>query len=305
MSIRIMSAVWDSKRYDASTLVVLLAMADYANDEDNTCRPSIGRLADKSRLSQRQVMRILGKLKSDGTITPVGEFPTRTGSPIVIYRINLEALKGDTMSPLPTPKGDIGDTLKGDIQGMERVSPMSYDPLLGPSLEPSVVGTAPAPSPAAAPTEPEASAPVQTLPTAPEAPVAASWWEAPAPALTPNLKNLAQQPPVALYRDVFLRYPSKPQMTLLMAHGITDLRRWSATLQHWCGRGWSPTNIAGMLDLYDHPERLQERTVAPAAASRPAAAVLHPAAMTRTADGFDDWLAELSRTDNAHLHGAA
>lgn len=294
MSIRIMSAVWDSKRYDASTLVVLLAMADYANDEDNTCRPSIGRLADKSRLSQRQVMRILGKLKSDGTITPVGEFPTRTGSPIVIYRINLEALKGDMVSPLPTPKGDIGDTLKGDIGGMERVTPMSYDPSLGPSLDPSVVGTAPTPSPAApAATEPEASAP------------AASWWEAPAPAPAPTPKNLVQQPPVALYRDVFLRYPSKPQMTLLMAHGITDLRRWSATLQHWCGRGWSPTNIAGMLDLYDHPERLQERTVAPTAASRPAAAVLHPAAMTRTADGFDDWLAELSRTDNAHLHGAA
>jgi hypothetical protein len=110
-------------------------------------------------------------------------------------------------------------------------------------------------------------------------------------------------PVVAMYRDAFLRYPSKPQMVYLLAADITDLRRWHNVLTLWVGKGWSLTNLTGMIDLYQNPERLRELTsYQPPAPIRPA---LHPQAIQRTADGFDDWLAELSRTDNAHLHGAA
>ena len=131
-----------------------------------------------------------------------------------------------------------------------------------------------------------------------------AWYEAEPPApstpstpsTTPTVKSLTAQPPIAMYRDAFLRYPSKPQMALIMGHGIDDLRRWRAVLALWCGRGWSPTNIAGMLDLYDHPERLEDRQRPPAAAQRPTpAAPATPGADPVWQQSWDEWIAELSR----------
>ena len=290
MSIRLMSAVWDSRRYESGTLLVLLAMADYANDEDATCHPSIRRLADKSRLSDRQVSRILSNLKDDGVITPVGERPTAQGRPIVVYRINVGALrkgdicdnKGDTMSPLDPAKGDICDA-KGDICDTLKVTPMSYDPSIGPSYDPSIEEGAATPPP----------------PTAADPP---SWFEdvpepepqqPPAPP-TPTTKALTQHPTVAMYRDVFLRYPSRPQMSLLMAHGVDDLRRWNDVLTVWVGRGWSPNNLQGMLDLYNNPRRISE--LRSSYTPRPTQAQAQPPRFAQErAPDFADWLAELSR----------
>ena len=282
-----MTAVWDAQRYEAGTLLVLLAMADYANDEDHTCHPSIGRLAQKSRLSERQVSRILVRLKDDGVISPVGEKPTTQGRPIVVYRINTDALskgdisaaKGDTMSPLEMAKGDIG-AAKGDIGDTLNMTPMSYDPSEEPSIEPSVEEGAGTAQPAAA--EPPA------------------WYEAEpptpsTPSTTSTVRSLSQQPPIAIYRDIVERYPSKPQMRLIMTHGVDDLRRWRAILAHWIGRGWSPTNIAGMLDLYDHPERLEERQRPPAPRPSPLAPAPTPGADPVWQQSWDEWIAELSR----------
>jgi hypothetical protein len=146
MSIKIMTLVWSSQLYSSGTLLVLLAMADHAGDEDWTCRPSVAALAKKARLTDRQVHRILRKMTKDGVISAVGKHPTHAGSPIVVYRINAETLsKGVKMSPIRHgAKGDIGDTgaalsmtsetAKGDIGDVLRVTPVSYDPSLEPSL---------------------------------------------------------------------------------------------------------------------------------------------------------------------------
>ena len=143
MSIKVMTDVWASKLYSSGTLLVLLAMADYADDRC-TCRPSVSSLAQKARLTDRQVQRILRKLEADGAITTVGKYPTRTGSPIAIYQINLVMLsKGVKMSPIEnSAKGDIctlrrvtSETTKGDIRSGRRVTPMSPDPSLDPSEE--------------------------------------------------------------------------------------------------------------------------------------------------------------------------
>lgn len=293
MSIRIMTAVWDSQRYDAGTLLVLLAMADYANDEERTCHPSASRLAARSRLSRRQVMRILERLKTDGVITPVGEHAVRNGSPIVIYRIETDVLakcdigvnKCDMVSHLPA-EIVANVTLKCDMDVTPGVTPMSHDPLEEPSIEPLVE---------------EEGAGAPPPPPTPEPAMMAGCESEPQPPAPTTPKNLVQQPPVAMYRDTFLRYPSKPQMVMLMAHDIADLRRWRTVLELWMGRGWSPTNISGMLDLYDHPERITERTAPPSA--KPAAqrqpAYLHPDAATRSAPGWDEWLAELSKPAGA------
>ena len=138
------------------------------------------------------------------------------------------------------------------------------------------------------------------MPAQPTAADPPAWYEAEpstpsTPSTTPTVKSLTAQPPIAMYRDAFLRYPSKPQMALIMAHGIDDLRRWRAVLALWCGRGWALTNIAGMLDLYDHPERLEERQRPPQPASARPAPPPTPGADPVWQQSWDEMIAEYSR----------
>jgi hypothetical protein len=59
-----MSKVWDHPSVqDRTTLLVMLALADFANDE-GWCWPSMATIAKRSRSSERQVRRILEKLNA-------------------------------------------------------------------------------------------------------------------------------------------------------------------------------------------------------------------------------------------------
>lgn len=74
MSIRIMTAVWDSPCTEPHTLLLLLALADWCN-EQGECWPSVPTLAKKSRQSERncrlhlrrlETLEILDKLEGRG-----------------------------------------------------------------------------------------------------------------------------------------------------------------------------------------------------------------------------------------------
>lgn len=68
MNIRIMSAVWhDATQYKEGTLLVLLALADWANDE-GWCWPSVRQIAAKARLQERQAYNVIRQLESDGVV---------------------------------------------------------------------------------------------------------------------------------------------------------------------------------------------------------------------------------------------
>ena len=58
MSVRIISQVWKLSKLQGGALLVLLAIADFANDE-GMAYPSISTLAQKARLSKRHSQRIL------------------------------------------------------------------------------------------------------------------------------------------------------------------------------------------------------------------------------------------------------
>jgi hypothetical protein len=69
MSIRVMTAVWDrATEYAKGELLVLLALADWANDAGE-CWPSVPKIAQKSRLTERQTYKVLKQLQADGVIT--------------------------------------------------------------------------------------------------------------------------------------------------------------------------------------------------------------------------------------------
>ena len=67
MSIKIMSQVWAESQQDGGNLLVLLAIADFADDW-GVSFPSVLTLAKKSRLSESSVHRILRHLQDSGEL---------------------------------------------------------------------------------------------------------------------------------------------------------------------------------------------------------------------------------------------
>lgn len=67
MSIKVMSSVWDSSEQSGSALLLLLALADFA-DEDGYCWPTTETLAQKIRMSMRTVLRMVEQLESAGEL---------------------------------------------------------------------------------------------------------------------------------------------------------------------------------------------------------------------------------------------
>lgn len=67
MSIRVLSAVWDDATVGRRDLLVLLALADHA-DDTGRCYPSLDRIALKARLGRRSTIDAIKRLESSGHI---------------------------------------------------------------------------------------------------------------------------------------------------------------------------------------------------------------------------------------------
>lgn len=67
MSIQVMTHVWEHSQHKGSELLMLLALSDYA-DEHGWSYPSVGRLAKRTRLSERTVQYVLRKLVQSGEV---------------------------------------------------------------------------------------------------------------------------------------------------------------------------------------------------------------------------------------------
>ena len=116
MSVKIMARVWAHSRQKGGELLVMLALADFANDAGESW-PSIPTLADKSRLAERQTRRVLRNLESAGEIRRVGTnggrnrrnhyFITVTENPDKITLLKKQGLNNpvicDTKTLSPTP----------------------------------------------------------------------------------------------------------------------------------------------------------------------------------------------------------
>jgi hypothetical protein len=60
-----MSAVWERDDLDASERLVMLSLADHA-DDDGVCYPSIARLCKRTSMSDRGVQKVLARLQERG-----------------------------------------------------------------------------------------------------------------------------------------------------------------------------------------------------------------------------------------------
>lgn len=83
MSIRKMAEVWERSQHSATHLLMLLAIADFA-DDDGRAYPSVASLARKCRMKPRNAQMIIAALRNSGElIIRVGEGPKGTN----LYRI--------------------------------------------------------------------------------------------------------------------------------------------------------------------------------------------------------------------------
>lgn len=118
------------RAYEAGTLLVLLAMADWANDDGGHIFPRIETLAKKARLSERGTQYALARLKRDGTLEQTS--PARQHRPAE-YRIVLEKLGCSICTP--EARGAIGDNpgVQSATPGVQSTTAYIDEPLQEPS----------------------------------------------------------------------------------------------------------------------------------------------------------------------------
>lgn len=68
MSIRMMAEVWDNGPSNQGELLVLLALADFA-DDDGFCWPSVAAIASKARIEERSARRVIRRLEEAGWLS--------------------------------------------------------------------------------------------------------------------------------------------------------------------------------------------------------------------------------------------
>lgn len=92
MSISLMTDVW-KLTLQAPRKMVLLALADNANDDGTDCWPSVGKLVEKCSMSERAVQGHLAALEEDGYIKRHERLGRSNKFTIHVDRIRLEILQ--------------------------------------------------------------------------------------------------------------------------------------------------------------------------------------------------------------------
>lgn len=155
MSIKLMSLVWE-KALSHSEQSILLAMADYADDDGRNCYPSYERLAWKTGYSTRQVTRIIKGLCASGILAILRPSTQHQSTHYWIRldkAVNKEPFSIDKVSSLTD--SSIDKMSSQEIQGRHlehpgwtsatsRVDMVSTDPLVNHHIEPSVTTSLPA-----------------------------------------------------------------------------------------------------------------------------------------------------------------
>jgi hypothetical protein len=109
MSMRMMTQVWERSQHKGRELLLMLAIADNANDQ-GTAYPSLHTLAKKTRITRRNVIFLVKKLIRSGELrVEVGRGPRRTH----IYHVAIE--DGENFSPRMKSRGETQRPLDGEI----------------------------------------------------------------------------------------------------------------------------------------------------------------------------------------------
>lgn len=125
-----MSIVWECSRAKASELLVLLAIADCANDDGTDAYPSLPKLAQKSRMTARGVQYVIERLEALGEIRVRRERGRNHVNHYDVLVENLQSLR-------------VSENMQTDAENMNTATgkherAIASDPSVHPSLDPSV-----------------------------------------------------------------------------------------------------------------------------------------------------------------------
>lgn len=96
MSVRTMAAVWERSQHSGTNLLMLLAIADFA-DDDGRAYPAVPTLARKCRMKERNAQYILSELVESAELTiQRGKGPRGSN----VYRIKLASLGVQHSAPV-------------------------------------------------------------------------------------------------------------------------------------------------------------------------------------------------------------
>jgi hypothetical protein len=130
MSIKVATQVWNGSRHKSGDLLVLLALADHADDQGKAW-PGIPLLARKARLSERHTRRCLNRLVSS---CEVEILPNAAPSGRNLYHIRLDRLTPDNLST-GTSASDAVTPVSNNTDTGDRAAAPTY--IEEPSAEPS------------------------------------------------------------------------------------------------------------------------------------------------------------------------
>jgi DNA-binding Lrp family transcriptional regulator len=231
MSIETMNWVWKHSTTKGSDRLVLLSLADNANDQGEAW-PSIATIAKKCNLSKRYTIDILAKLEAEGHITKRErkDFQGDKRNLSNIYTIVMVRREAPDSEPRRTTPSEAGRT--------RMVRQTSPEPSINHQLEPEEEG---------------ASA----------APTFELFGDDPQPTQQPKRKQagsarprdpLLSHPAITAYREVTRR-----QVPLAWRERVADavgdnpqrVERWRRLLDDWCGSGWNVGNVKGMLERFN------------------------------------------------------
>ncbi len=95
MSLKVLTWVFDQDIKPATKKLTLIALADFANDQ-NECYPSVETLTNKTSLNRKTVLKNVAELVADGVIADTGKRVGNTQQ-VKIYRININSPKNGTV----------------------------------------------------------------------------------------------------------------------------------------------------------------------------------------------------------------
>jgi hypothetical protein len=121
MSIKVATQVWNGSRHKSGDLLVLLALADHADDQGKAW-PGIPLLARKARVSERHTRRCLNQLVSSGEVEIL---PNRAPSGRNLYHIRLDRLSPDNLST-GTPASDDMTPVSNNTDTGDRAAAPTY-----------------------------------------------------------------------------------------------------------------------------------------------------------------------------------
>lgn len=108
-------------------LLVLLVLADHAQDDGSNAFPGVQTIAHHARLTRRGAQLALRRLEDDGHITAAGKGPKGT----VSYRVHM----GEPTSPANSLRGEL-HAQGGEVSDTQGANPTSPEPSLDPSTDP-------------------------------------------------------------------------------------------------------------------------------------------------------------------------